>query len=112
MSSSNGVLQDPAADATVLVTWLNLNFTDLYGVRVLEQLDHANARTIYFNNRNATTSPALVELSGMSNFVPATKSCFEQVLVHVPAQTFEPCFILGQCWNQLISHLAPSQRAH
>ena len=50
MRSSNRIRQNSIADPLVLVTWLYLDLTNFYRIRLVKNLNHTHSHTIHLDD--------------------------------------------------------------
>jgi hypothetical protein len=109
---SNGVTEDARTNSAALVGRLDLDLAGHYGVRVLDQLDHAYALVIDLDAVDAPARPTFSAMSQVPSFIPAAPRGDEQVPIHGSAQLLERWSVLRSSWNQVMSHsLAPRSAA-
>ena len=97
--ASNNILHNARANASVLMTGLDLNFANFYRVRLIEQLNHSYACAIGINYPEPTQFPALCDMSRMPSLVPTAPCRKKQFLVNIPPQSFEPFLVPDRCGN-------------
>jgi hypothetical protein len=65
---------------------IDLNFSNLYCIRPVEDLNHTDVLAIYGDDEDVAALNALRKVTGMAGFVPTSPRRVEQVCIHAAAK--------------------------
>lgn len=98
------VLQHSATDTKILMEPLDLYFAYFDDVDSIEYLHHSDALAANLNDRDMPPVPALLGMAHVTNFIPATKRCHEQLRVNTSPQLFKPTRVLHRRGHKSVAN--------